>query len=427
MPEQPDLVIRNGYVQDRDAVVDIVIDDGVIHEISSSFEQEGVNEINAQGDLVSPGFVDCHKHTDRAFAAAGERKPKGADKPFIERGISDLFDQYYEENPLSQITANARRVIEMSVRGGTTHIRSHVGVDHTVGVDTMEACIQAKKETDHLVDLELVPAAFGGITNGDAEERVREAIEMGLEAFPEEDSILVGGTDPAGMNNDIEGTIATWFDLAADYDIDMDVHIQDGGQLGHHTLEALVRETRERGYEGRVTASHCFSLAQAPDWWLEQYLNEFAALDLKTVTCYNSIRCDMPVKELVDSGIPLGHGTDNDRDFVIPHGNSDILEAAQVMSLKLHGDQRNSEEYRWSESNPGLEFLWNLLTEQGSRVLGIEESYGVEEGANADLVVFDKPSLQWAVIEQAERSYVIKDGIIVAEGGEICAEATSAD
>jgi hypothetical protein len=207
----------------------------------------------------------------------------------------------------------------------------------------------------------------------------------------------------------------------------MDVHIQDGGQLGLHTLETLVQKTKDRGYEDRVTASHCFSLAQAPDWWLEKFTEEFSKINLKTVTCYNSIRCEMPVRELVDNGIPLGHGTDNDRDFVIPHGNSDSLEAAQVMSLKLHGDQRNSENYRWSESNPGLEFLWDLLTEQGSQVLGIEESYGIKEGSDADLVVFDSPSLQWAIIEQATRSYVIKDGSVVVEDGDILGDATRSD
>ncbi len=422
MTSPADIVIKNAYVQTRGAVVDITINNGMIESISSSTENIGRREIDAGGNLISPGFIDCHKHIDRAFAASGERKPKGVDEPFPDRGINELFDQYYNDISTSQITANAIRDLEMAVSSGTTHIRSHIGVDHSVGTDTMRACIEAKQKTEDIVDLELVPAAFGGISNGDGEEKVKKAIEIGLDAFPEEDSILLGGTDPAGTNNDIEGTIETWFDIATEFDIDMDVHIQDGGQLGHHTLDVLIEKIKQRGYEGRVTASHCFSLAQAPDWWLEEFINESSKGGINIVTCYNSIRCSMPVRQLVNGGVSLGHGTDNDRDFVIPHGNSDSLEAAQVMSLKLHGDQRNSKQYRWSESNDGLEFLWQLLTEQGSKVLGIDENYGVTEGADADLVIFDKPSIQWAVIEQAERSYVIKDGSIVARNGNVLSD-----
>jgi cytosine/adenosine deaminase-related metal-dependent hydrolase len=422
MPEEFDLVVRDGYVRRRNAVVDVAVRDGTIVRIAESVDAGGAAEIDAGGTLVSPGFVDCHKHVDRAFAAAGDRRPRGTDDPFPSRGINDRFDRYYEDTSVAEVEANAVRDVEMAVAAGSTHVRSHVGVDHTIGTGTMEACVGAKRRTDHLVDLQLVPAAYGGILHGDGERRVREAVEMGLEAF-DRDAILVGGTDPATTNGDVEGAIDAWFDVATDYDVDMDVHIQDGGTLGLHTLETLFRKTREYDYAGRVTASHCFSLAGAPDWWLDELIGEFTDLDLDAVTCYNSVRCEMPVRELVDRGVTLGHGTDNDRDFVIPHGNADSLEGAQVMSLKLHGNRRSSEAYRWFESNPGLELLWDLLTTQGADVLGVGEAYGVREGASADLVVLDSPSPQWAIIDRATRSHVVKDGTVVARDGDVLPEA----
>ena len=75
MGQPIDLVIRNGYLERADAVMDIGIDDGDIESIESSIEADGICELDASGGLVSPGFVDAHFHTDMAFAAAGERHP----------------------------------------------------------------------------------------------------------------------------------------------------------------------------------------------------------------------------------------------------------------------------------------------------------------------------------------------------------------
>jgi hypothetical protein len=68
----------------------------------------------------------------------------------------------------------------------------------------------------------------------------------------------------------------------------------------------------------------------------------------------------------------LAHGTDNDQDFVYANGNADPLEAAMVMSYTLVG-------------------YWH----------------------------FDEPSPEWAIIRQANRRAVIKDGTVVARDGEI--------
>ncbi|MFB6301086.1 MAG: hypothetical protein ABEH65_12590 [Halobacteriales archaeon] len=139
----------------------------------------------------------------------------------------------------------------------------------------------------------------------------------------------------------------------------------------------------------------------------------------------------MPVRALVTNDVPLGHGTDNDRDFVALHGHCDTLEAAMIRSVKLHGDKRYSrgvdvlqnserdrdldEEYRWFQTNEGLAMLWELITNQGSIVMNCTDTYGLEEGTPADIVIFDEPSLQWSIIRKATRRYVIKDGNVIVE------------
>ena len=62
-----DIVIRAGKVVDGTGSearkVDIAIDDGVISSVGAAIGQ-GRIEIDADGYLVTPGFVDVHTHYD---------------------------------------------------------------------------------------------------------------------------------------------------------------------------------------------------------------------------------------------------------------------------------------------------------------------------------------------------------------------------
>ncbi len=422
MPEQYDLVIRNGYVEDRKKCVDIGVHDGAIVEITESVDKTGREEIDAEENLVFPGFVDAHKHVDRALSATGERLPLANDEPNDSPTyLGEVFDSYYEETPRDILQERVVTNIRMAVESGTTHIRSHVAVDHSIGTELVDIVLDAYDETRELVDLELVLYAAGGLAEG--EPNVREAIDSSQERLGEENVLLggsiglVGGTDSV---QNVDSTLREWFELATELDIDLDVHVTPRNAAGYYALMRLAEYTLKFDYQHRVTAVHAWALAQIPEWWLTSLLEALEQNGINVITCYNSIRESMPVEQIIDSGVTLAHGTDNDQDFVYANGNADPLEAALVMSYKLIKDWHFDERYRWSETNPALGLFWQILTEESAEVLGIEAEYGVSEGSQANLVVLDEPSPQWAIIRQATRRAVVKDGQVVAKDGEIC-------
>ena len=112
--------------------------------------------------------------------------------------------------------------------------------------------------------------------------------------------------------------------------------------------------------------------------------------------------------------MPVGHGTDNTHDYIMPYGISDSVQGALIEAVKLTQFEGYPEDIYWYQSNEGLQALWRLITHDGAAVLGIDD-YGLREGTRADLVVLDEPSQEWAITRGATRRYVLKNGTVVAE------------
>ncbi|PHQ45109.1 hypothetical protein DJ68_14820 [Halorubrum sp. C3] len=410
MADTTDLIVRNGYLEHKDAVVDIAISDGRIQDITTGLDANAERELDAEGGVISPGLVDAHFHTDMALASAGDRYPNYNDGTFGKEELVAKSREFFSNESIDDLKSRIRRATKRAVRNGVLHMRNHVYVDSVVGTKVVEATLEVRKELQDVVDMQIV--AFpqqGFLRDPGSQHAAREALKMGAD--------LVGGIDPASMNNDIETTIDTWFDIASDYDVGVDAHVHDRGTVGMYTLERLAEKTVERGYEGRVTAGHCFALADAAgggedylNGRLESALETFKTADLNVVTCYQSTRPSMPIQQFQDNGLVMAHGTDEAQDVWESHGNMNSLEAMLVASLKLRLDSGR----QWG-TNEGLASLWQLITGEGAAVLGINDEYDLQPGTPADLVVHGASSPQSAIIENTTPRYVVKEGQVVAE------------
>ncbi|MGB9958808.1 amidohydrolase family protein (plasmid) [Haloferax prahovense] len=401
-----DIVIRDGYLDGHDAVVDIEIDDGKIREIDTEVNREGVVELNAQGNLVSPGLVDAHVHLDMSRSAYGNRCPKH-NNTLLDMDVAlEKSASYFATSSRDEIHSNIQTAGEQAIVNGVLHARTHAYVDSQVGADVVEWVLDAREQFDILPEIEVVAFPQQGVVRDDGSAAaMRSALDAGAD--------LAGGLDPDTLNGDRENTIQRWFDIATEYDVDLDVHIHESGPSGLQTLERLAAKTVDEGYEGRVTASHSYALADAATARagddadrLPELMDCFSEAAMEFITCYQSTPVGMPIRRFHEAGLVMAHGTDQIHDLWGSHGNFDALEAMLVESLKLQS----------YSTNRGLQRLWELITTKGADVLGID-GYDIEIGTPANLVVHSASSPQWAIVENETPAYVVKNGKLVAEDG----------
>ncbi|MFB6310818.1 MAG: amidohydrolase family protein [Salinirussus sp.] len=406
-----DILIEDAYLPDHGGIRDIGIKNGEITALDAAIDGAGEREFEADGSLVFPGFVDAHIHLDQALTAVGERTPKFNDEPFDKQRNIERTVEYFQQVDQETITAEAIEAGRMAAANGTVHLRAHTYIDDTVGTKAVEAVAAAREALADVIDVEIVVFPQRGfLRSAEIRAIAREAL-----AGPAD---LLGGIDPASVNADIERTIDAWFDLATAMDVDLDVHLHDGGSLGQYTLDRLAERALEVGYVSRVTASHSFALAdiaiEAGDprrrnAGYAATLDALEAADIRIATCYPSTPPGMPVATLQDRDISVGHGSDELRDLWVAHGNANPIEAGLVQSLKL------DRSYQYA-SNSGLARIWELLTDGAAAVLGLDE-YGISVGSPATLAIIDAASPQWAIIEQCTPEVVIKRGRVTVEDG----------
>jgi len=419
-----DLKIENAYIVEQDSVVDIGIEDGNIARIAPTIEKKGEHILDADEKLVSPSFNDCHMHNDRAFSLCGDPAAHENDYKTTPVGLADsysfeAFEAYFDSIGFETLVDNMVRDVERAVVAGSGHFRTHPCVDQVDDTRIMEAAIEAKDRLSDIADIQIVPMTNESIVHdGASRELLSESIQLGLEQMDTE-NILLGGIGSGTTGGKyIDRTIAQWFSIAKEFNVDIDVHLQDHGSIGGYIIERVIDQIENHGYQNRVTASHCFALGDLPNDWVSKIAERGRAVGLKIVTCFSSTPSTFPLRELRERGIPVGHGTDNTHDFVIPFGISDSILAALIEAIKLTRYEQYAEDVLWYQSNEGLRMLWTVLTYQGAEILGIE-GYGIQEGNRADMVVLNEPSPEGAIARHARPRYVLKDGSVVAENGQL--------
>jgi cytosine deaminase len=393
--------IRNAAIPGRDGRWCIHVTDGRIEQVVadgvSANTADHARTWDASGRLVSSGFVDPHVHVDKALTS--DRVSDGADVAGLSEAIRAVR-RLKSDFTVADVADRAQRSLEMGLAHGTTTVRTNCEVDRFVGQRAHQGIKAAAMALAGKVDVQVTAFPQEGWfeTAGSLEDGAGPFIEQALQDGMR---IVGGNVNRAIWPSDPERQVDETFALAKHYNCDIDYHLDNWDTEQAFTLPYVAQKTIDYGWQGRVAVSHIASLTCVSNAAAASAIDVMKKADLQVCVLPSRMRLTR-VMELMEAGINVSCGTDNMRDPFVRFGDADPLKA--MLLLAQLTKQLN---------NAGLEKVWQTMTVNSARMLRLD-SYGLNAGCTADLVVLDAPSVPEAVLLQATRLAVFKAGQQVA-------------
>jgi cytosine deaminase len=392
-----DLLIKRASLRSHPGkLFEIGISNGRIAAIGERVDGAAEVEIDARNNLVSESFVNPHLHLCKVYTLQMMDEEALKDYHESEMGKAmtaiELAARVKEKYDASWIILNVRRAISEAAIYGCTHVRAFADVDTKARLEGVKALIQAREEFRGIVDIQVVAFAQDGIVREPgAAALMREAMAAGAD--------VVGGIPWIEYTEaDITQHIQEIFDIAVEYDKDVSMLVDDAGDPGLRSLEAMAVEALRRGWQGRALAHHARAMALYP----RPYFQKVAALLKKArigvVSDPHTGPLHARVKELLEEGVLVCLGQDDISDAYYPYGRNNMLEVAFLASHLL-----------WMTTAAGMETLYDMITGQAAQAIGIQD-FGLRLGAPAHLVVLDAPNVLEALRSHAAPAYVISHG-----------------
>jgi cytosine/adenosine deaminase-related metal-dependent hydrolase len=235
------VVLETGFVEEvgqvtktQTEIAYIKIVDGKMVEIAQTEPNDEFPTVNGEGKLLIPSLRDMHIHIDKTYYGGPWKAVKPAPKG-VQSRIEEEQTILPQQLPFAQ--ARAEKMIELLLRNGHTHIRTHCNVDPVIGLKNLEATVNALEKYKDSLSYEIVAFPQHGLLRSDSVQLVRDAMKNG--------ATLVGGVDPATIDRNIEKSLHTIFDIAVEAGTGVDIHLHDLNTLGAFTFERMAHYTKK--------------------------------------------------------------------------------------------------------------------------------------------------------------------------------------
>ena len=393
-----DAILRNARIVDGSGapLVDIGIAGGRIAAIEAGLNAEG-RVYDLHGALVTPSFVETHIHLDKSCLLDRLSSQRGG----LEQAIGEVARLKQEFTP-EDVYARAKRTLGKCVLQGTTHIRTHLEVDPVIGLRSLEGILPLVDEFKWAIDLQIcIFPQEGLLNNPGTDDLMVEALRRGGH---------VVGAAPY-TDSDPHGQIDRVFEIAREFDIDVDMHLDFGPDAESLDLDYVCELTERYGYGGRVAIGHVTKLSAAPPdtlrekgWRLADAgvaLTVLPATDLYLMGRHQEhsmMRGVAPVHRLLDEGVNCSLSTNNVLNPFTPFGDCSLVRMANLYAnICQVGDKG------------GLEECYEMVSSRPARLARLS-GHGVSVGDAADLVVLDCAGRADAVAEVVAPTMAFKAG-----------------
>lgn len=397
--------IRNVRLLGKDGLFDVRISkEGRITDVLSSQLPPSTSlppsEIDGRGKMLLPGLVDAHVHLDKCYlldrccASRGDFSEAMSETLQAKRGFT-----------VEDITRRASRLIESEISNGTTLLRTHVEVDPIVGFTALDGILPLRSYYASAITLQICVFAQEGITNMPGQvELLRTALARGCD--------LVGSAPY--VDPDPESNISTIFDLAEEFHVLVDFHLDYHLEGKPSLLPLVIAETRRRGFHHRVALGHMTYLSTLPLKEIQTLSAELRELGIAIIALPASDVCMMarqddgnrrrgvsPVHQMAALGVTALYATNNIQNLFTFTGDGDVLKVGTLLCQLLQMTNTQS-----------TEMCIEMATTMAAQALGV--THGIVPGNAADLLLIEGATAMEILAAPAVERIVLKRGRVVA-------------
>jgi len=403
--------LKNAKLYGQEGLWNIEIQEDLIQSITSAETDESnsdQNEIDLNGKIVLPPYVEPHIHLDYVLTAGTPRWNKSGS---VFEGIEIWSERKKIVNETKEdIKKRALKAVKMQMKHGIQYVRTHADVSDPT-LTGLEALLEVKEEVSPWMDIQIVALPQEGLyTKPEGEELLEKALQMGADAV---------GAIPHYEPTREDGirSVKKAIELAVKYDKLVDVHCDEIDDAQSRYLEVLAAEAITSGLENKVTASHTTAMATYEDAYTYKLFQTMKKANINFIALpkanlhlqgrfdgYPKRRGITRVKELLEEGLNVSFGLDSIVDPWYPLGDGNLM---SVVDTGLHACHMTSYD--------DIVRALDLITINGAKTLNIEKNYGIKEGNQANFIVIDSESEYEAVRCQAPVIYSIRNGEVLVE------------
>lgn len=393
-----DLILRNARLAHAPEAppVDIGVAAGRIVAIERRLPAEAA-EYDAAGLLVCGGFVETHIHLDKSCilercAPETDRQANAVPRVAAVKSTFTVEDVY----------ERASRTLEKCIKHGATRMRTHLELDAGVELRSFEAIEALRRDYAWAIDIEVCAFPQEGLTNNpQADTLLVEALKRGAKVI---------GAAP-NYDPDHAGQIHRVFDLAREFDVNIDMHLDSGNSPELMDIYLVCELTEKYKLGGRVAVGHGCKYSTLPPLELRALARRIAdagvAVTVLPATDLfmmgrdqdHSVRRGLADANLLtEYRVNCSISTNNVLNPFTPLGDCSLLRMANLQANVC----QISHQHRLRE-------CFNMLTERSARLMNLAD-YGIKVGNPADLVVVDATTPEQAVQEIYPPLAVFKRG-----------------
>lgn len=400
MPNQFDILIKRARLRGKPALlIDIGIAGGRILALEENLAGDTAMLIDAQENLVTESFVNPHLHLCKVYTrqmmdeeALTDYHAEGMGKAMTTIELAARIKEKYDE---AWIIRNVRKAVAQAAIYGNTHIRALADVDSKARLEGVKALIRARDEFRGIVEIQVCAFAQDGwVREPGADKLMRQAMELGAD--------VVGGIPWIEYTEaDVQQHVKEIFDLAQEFNKDVSMLVDDAGDPGLRSLEAMAVEAIRRGWQSRALAHHARAMGLYPQPYFQKIVALLKQAKMAVVSDPHTGPLHARVKELLAEGVTVCLGQDDISDAYYPFGRNNMLEVAFLAAHLL-----------WMTTNRELETLYDMVTLNAAQAINVSD-HELKIGASANLVVLDAPNVLEALREHSLPCYVITNGFLV--------------